>query len=53
MKTYIVNVSIHNAFCVEAMTADEAEQKVLGMDTLDITNVDDFEITYTHEEDAA
>jgi hypothetical protein len=53
MKTYIVNISIHNALHVEAMTAAEAGRKVLDMDTLDIIHDADFEITYAKEEDEA
>ena len=50
MKTYIVNVSIHNAFHIEAETPEDARQQVRDMDTLDITHDADFEITHTKEE---
>ena len=50
MKAYIVGITIHNAFYVKAETPDDARQKVRDMDTLDILNDADFNITYTDEQ---
>ena len=57
MKTYIVGVTIYNAFHLEAETPEDARQQVHDMDTLDLMFDSDFNISYTDEqrkrEDAA
>jgi hypothetical protein len=50
MKNYIVGVTIYNAFHIEAETPEDARQQVRDMDTLDILDDADFNITYTDEQ---
>ena len=50
MKTYIVGVTIYNAFHLEAETPEDARQQVHDMDTLDLMFDSDFNISYTDEQ---
>ena len=53
MKTYIVGVTIYNAFKIEAETQEDARQQVRDMETLDLMFDADFNITYTDEQEVA
>lgn len=50
MPKYYVGIKILNSFYVEADSAFEAEEKVRDLDTFDILDDADYEITYVDEE---
>ena len=51
MKNYIVGITIHNAFYVQAETPEEARKQVRDMGTPDLMFDSDFNITYTDEQE--
>ena len=50
MKTYIVGVTIYNAFEIKADTPEDARQIVRDMHIEDIMHDAEFNITYTDEQ---
>jgi len=43
---YLVGVTVHNTFEVEASSIEQAEQQILELNSCDILNDADFNVTY-------